>query len=559
MAKRTLRIVAVAIGALLLGAPLAAVGATVPVAADAAPMELNVKNVSVQEVFKLIAEAGGFNIAIGGDVKGSVTLSVTNIKPADLLNLVVGVVDAAYVVENDAVWVMTRDGYEARYGEPFVDNLVSRTVVLRQAQVKDVMASVKTLLGDRAIVKPDLVGNSITVKASPRLAAEAVEMLKVMDSPMGTRAYQLHALPAEAAADMLKRVVSDQATIVEDEVGQRLLVRGSEAELDRIDGIVELMDSGEGMGSTVIEVRHAHPDTLADALRAHLTPDLGMIHSDRQARRLVVIDHPRVVGTLRTLAEAFDIPRRQVLLEARILQVTTSREIRSGIDWSVVQDKVNLTGTFPALVATDPGVRGDFGDLSSQNYQVLVEALEEFGDTELLSSPRLMVIDGGTGFIHVGSQVPYKTIDTRETSAGTINQFEKVVIVEVGVRLEVTITLQGDDLIGMKVRPEVSSVVGFSDDVPVVDNATTDSSLLVSDGNTVILGGLVKDEVRHTRKGIPILSRIPLIKYLVSSNVEEKYKSEMVILITPRILTGHENFAHEETRLGMSVGREASE
>jgi general secretion pathway protein D len=162
-----------------------------------------------------------------------------------------------------------------------------------------------------------------------------------------------------------------------------------------------------------------------------------------------------------------------------------------------------------------------------------------------------MVVDGGTGFIHVGSQVPYKTIDTRETPAGSITQFEKVVIVEVGVRLEVAVRLQGDDMIAMNVKPEVSSVTSYSYDVPVVDNATTDSSLLVADGNTIILGGLVKDEKRTTRKGVPLLSRIPLLKYLFSANVDETYKSEMVILITPRILTGRESFASEMTRLGV--------
>jgi general secretion pathway protein D len=156
-----------------------------------------------------------------------------------------------------------------------------------------------------------------------------------------------------------------------------------------------------------------------------------------------------------------------------------------------------------------------------------------------------MVIDGGSGHIHVGSQVPYKTIDTRESATGTLNQFEKVVIIEVGVKLEVTASIQGDDMISMLVRPEVSAVVGISDNVPVVDNATTESSLMVEDGNTVILGGLVKEEVRTERKGVPILASIPIIKYLFSSNVDEKKKSEMVILLTPRIMTGRETLTDE--------------
>ena len=101
-------------------------------------------------------------------------------------------------------------------------------------------------------------------------------------------------------------------------------------------------------------------------------------------------------------------------------------------------------------------------------------------------------------------------------------------------------------MVSLYVKPEVSSVVGFSDDVPVVDNATTESALMVQDGNTVILGGLVKDEVRTTRKGVPILAGIPIIKYLFSSNVDEKKKSELVILITPRIMTGREQLGSHD-------------
>ena len=333
------------------------------------------------------------------------------------------------------------------------------------------------------------------------------------------------------------------------------MVSASEVELDRVSGIVELLNTGSGVGSAIVPVAYADPDTLAAALRLHLTPELGVIHADKHARRLVVVDHPRVVAAVQDLAAAFDVPRRQVLIEARILQVSTSKEVRSGIDWQVVQDKVNLSGYFPALSETDPGLRGDFGDLTSVNYQIIVEALETFGDTELLSSPRLMVIDGGSGHIHVGSQVPYKTIDTRESATGTLNQFEKVIIIEVGVKLEVTAAIQGDDMVSLQVRPEVSSVVGFSDNVPVVDNATTESSLLVENGNTVILGGLVKEEIRTERKGVPILASIPVIKYLFSSNVDEKKKSEMVILLTPRIMTGREILTDEILSLaGITAG-----
>jgi general secretion pathway protein D len=516
------------------------------VLANPDPMQLNVKNASVLEVLSLISEAGGFNIAVGGGVKGSVTLSVKDIEPRDLLELVIGVVDAAYVEENGAVWVMTREDYESRYGEPFVDNLVSRTVVLKRASLKEVLPGIMTLLRDKAVVKPDLAGNAVTIKASPGLVEEAVQMLEAVDRPTVTRTFQLQSIPARLAAGLLGKMVTDQTNIVEDEVNQRLIVSSSDFELERVADIIAQLDAGGGVESLVLPIGHADADSLAEALRPHLTAEIGIIHADSRSHQMMVVDYPAVLDRISGLVTAFDVPQRQVLIEAKILQVSTSREVRSGIDWSAVQDQVNLTGHFPELAATESGLRGDFGNLSEKNYQVLVEALETYGDTELLSSPRLMVIDGGTGLIHVGSQVPYKTIDTRESATGTLNQFEKVVVIDVGVKLEVTVGIGGDGLISLKVRPEVSSVSGYSDGIPIVDAATTDSALLVEDGNTVILGGLIKDEQRTVRKGVPVLASIPLLKYLFSSNSEETYKSELVILLTPRIMTGREEYVQED-------------
>lgn len=542
MARRTIRTVTVAVCTLLLLAlPLPGKSAA-QVAAQSGLMQLNVKSASVQEVLKLIAEAGDFNLAIGGGVKGNVTLFVEDMPPRDLLDVVVGIVDAAYVEEKGTLWVMSKETYESRYGEMFVDNRVSRTFVLKQAKVKEIMASVKMLLGDKAIVKPDLARNLIRIKASPKLMREAAQMLAAMDTPLVTRAYQLESMPAAMAGGLISKMVTDQTRIVEDEVNQRLIISSSEFELERVGEIIGMLDSGGGLESTVLNISYANPDSMAEAMRPHLTPDVGSIYPDTRSHKMVIVDYPPVIETIAGLVAEFDRPQRQVLIEAKILQVITSRETRSGINWEVLQDKMNITGTFPALDDLGPGVRGDFGDLSSQNYQVVIEALETFGETNLLSSPRLMVIDGGKGMIHVGSQVPYKTIDTRETAAGTINQFETVVIIEVGVKLEVEATIMGDDLVGLVVRPEVSSVTGVSNDVPVVDAATVESSLLVANGNTIILGGLIKDESRTVRKGVPILASIPLIKYLFSSNVTEDLKSELVILLTPRIMTGHETY-----------------
>ena len=390
MAGRTVRTIVVATCALLtLAAPMAA-----QPTAGAETMQLNVKDAPVQEVLKLIAESGGMNLAIGDGVKGRVTIFIDEMPPRDLLEVVVGIINAAYIEDNGVVWVMSKVNYEAIYGQKFVDNLNSRTFVLKQAKIKEVMPSIKALLGDKAIVTPDLGRNSVRIKASPKLLKEASQMIASLDRPLVTRDFQLQNISAELAAGLLGKMVSDHTIIAEDPINQRLIVSSSKFEIDRVDNILGMLDVGGGIHSRVINVGFADTDSLASILSSQLTPEVGQLHADARSHKIYVTDFGPVLEEIAGMAEEFDVPIRQVLIEAKIIQVATSRNTRTGINWEVLQHEMNLTGTFPALVNTEPGVRGDIGNLASKNYTIMVEALESYGETELLSSPRLMVIDG---------------------------------------------------------------------------------------------------------------------------------------------------------------------
>jgi general secretion pathway protein D len=148
-----------------------------------------------------------------------------------------------------------------------------------------------------------------------------------------------------------------------------------------------------------------------------------------------------------------------------------------------------------------------------------------------------VVRDGEEASILVGSQVPYVTVDTRENAAGSIDRFEKVTIVDVGVSLTVRAHIHGDGRITMQVEPEVSTVSSFRNDIPVVETSNASSTVTITEGRTLLLGGLKRREIHKIRRGIPLLSAIPLIKYLFSSTDDEEIDTELVILLTPKLLS----------------------
>ncbi len=504
------------------------------------PMELNVKEMPVEEVLALIAEQGEFNLAIGSEVNGDVTLYVADVPANELLDLVLGMVEAAYVEENSTIWVMTTDDYEERYGEPYFENTVTEVFSLRHLRAEDVADDIQSLVGRDGEVVADEAQNSLLVIDTRATLRKVREYLAVLDHPEETRVFPVQYMPVLQLTEQVTGLLPEGTSVVGDPLGRKLVITAPSFEIQKLETLIPLLDVQPDLTVQTFTIQHARADTLKMSLEPFLTAEIGSIHADVRSQRLVVQDFPEVVAEIGDRIADFDVPRRQVLIEARIIMVALSNNIKSGIDWAVLQDRVNVTGTFPALGPTDPGLRGDFGDLTSKNYQVVVDALEEFGETKLLSSPRVVVSDGGTGYIHVGSQVPYKTVDSREATSGSVNRFEKVTVVDVGIRLQVTATLNGEDMVNLSVKPEVSSVTGYSENIPIVDTATAESNITIEDGNTAILGGLIKEEIRKVRKGIPLLMHIPLLKYVFSSTSDQTMRSEMAILLTPRIMSGRE-------------------
>jgi general secretion pathway protein D len=172
-----------------------------------------------------------------------------------------------------------------------------------------------------------------------------------------------------------------------------------------------------------------------------------------------------------------------------------------------------------------------------------VEALETVGETNILSSPRIMAVNNQEARILVGSTEPYVTSTTTTPSSGPTTTAESVNFIDVGVKLYVTPTIHEDDFITMKIRPEVSSVTSNlttsnNNTIPIVETSEAETVVNVKDGVSVIIGGLIKEEAINTTKKVPLLGNIPILGMAFRSTNNSKSKTEIVIFLTPRIVSG---------------------
>jgi type II secretory pathway component HofQ len=197
-----------------------------------------------------------------------------------------------------------------------------------------------------------------------------------------------------------------------------------------------------------------------------------------------------------------------------------------------------------------------FGTINSTGYE-LFRYLETLGETKVIASPRLLVTEGTEARILVGTREAYITTTTT-TGQTTSTTAEEIEFIDVGIQLAVTPHINADGYITLKVKPEVSSVVRqletpSGNKIPIVDTSTSETTVLVKDGATVVMGGLRKNQEAFSNDQIPFLGRIPLLGELFRQRDKDDETQELVVFITPHIVEGDLLVTGDEVEFGGGI------
>lgn len=308
---------------------------------------------------------------------------------------------------------------------------------------------------------------------------------------------------------------------------------------------VEAADDAEGTGSRHVIVNRESGHVTVRATRGQ----------HRQIRRFI----DRVTESA----------RRQVLIEATVVEVQLSDHYQAGIDWSLMADGEkgfdfvqNVTGTAlgGALNVPDPDSPGDPAmtvgyrdpDSGDGDLRGTLRMLETFGDVRVMSSPRITALNNQQSILKVVDNTVFFTIDVQTTTRESVTDrvFEtQVNSVPVGLVMSVTPYIGADDDVLLNVRPTVTRILDFVEDpnpeladarvsnrIPEIQVRELESLLRIRSGRTAVLGGLMQDSIDRVRRGLPGLSRLPLIGRLFSYEDEQLSKSELVIFLRPTVV-----------------------
>lgn len=445
---------------------------------------LDLKNIDILDVLKLISQKSGVNIIASQNVSGRVTVFLRNIEVEDALKIIVEAYGWAYEKDSGIIKVITGADYQVKYGVPFGKKMETVVRQLLYATTPDMMAVLNQIKSPNGKVIPDEKSGTVILMDDPEKVDEMSAIIRKLDVPIETKIFQLS---------------------------------------------------------------YAQADQVAGKVTEAITPGVGSLKYDERTNRLVVKDTPQQLRHIEDVVAAFDRREREVLIEAKIIQINLSDAYKLGVDWKkVVSDFQELTfvSNFDVLQATEKRGTVSVGTVGTDNdYWALIQALETVGTTDILSSPRIMTVNNKEARILVGSSEPYVTSTTVTPSTGSTTTSETVNFIEVGVKLHVTPTIHEDDFITMKIQPEVSSVretitTGSNNTVPIVETSEAETTITVKNGVTIVIGGLIREQKNRTSRKVPFLGDIPYLGVAFRSENNESNKNEIAIFVTPTIVTG---------------------
>lgn len=320
------------------------------------------------------------------------------------------------------------------------------------------------------------------------------------------------------SVDEAIRLIADAAGyVVENRSGAYIILERGDAGMDSTSGNTQIRS---------LKVQYSDPGVVADVLTKHLSR-YGKITTLEERKLLVVEDLPDFMERIEVLLAEIDKEPRQVLIEAKILEITLLADETFGIDWKIIQNNTQF-GTRGLANPVSPGF---FLDVMKSNLELFLNALANKGRVRTLSTPKLLLLENGEAEVVVGDRIGYSV-----TTTINLVTSESIEFLETGVILNVKASVDRAGRVLMDIHPEVSSGTVSDDGIPSKRTTEVTTQLLAENGQKVFIGGLITSTSNQNRTGVPIVSGIPLLGHLFARDQDQVRKTETVVVITPYII-----------------------
>ncbi|WJV24022.1 MULTISPECIES: type II secretion system secretin GspD [Pseudomonas] len=544
---------------------------------------LNMKDAELRDLVSEVGEITGKTLVVDARLQGKV--SVQSSKALDkegIYSLFLSVLRSQGFValdQGDRVLIVPAVEAKTKSSEQSGDEFVTRVLDLRNANAAEISGVVRPLVSDDAYVAPSASSNALVVSDSASNVERIRQVVSELDQA-GNRSFSTVALKHAWASDVartLNESISQtgngpsDAKAVGDARSNRVILAGNTQARQRMAELVRAIDVPSNANDSARVVRLHHSDAkqlskllngigkrLDDGNRGGGEGKGGgnsiLVSADESQNALVLMADPAQLSMLDKVITQLDQPRAQVLVEAAIVEVSGDINEALGVQWAAragnVAGGTNFSGTGLSIGTLlgngkDKNITlpdGAIIGIGTSNFGALVTALSSDSKNNLLSTPSLLTLDNEAAEILVGQNVPFQTGSYTTDTAGASNPFTTVERQDVGVTLKVTPHINEGNTLRLKVEQESSELAsappGITTSDVITNKRSVKSTILADDGQIIVLGGLIKDNVKTQVSKVPVLGSIPLLGRLFTSTKDVTEKTNLMVFLRPTLVRG---------------------
>jgi general secretion pathway protein D len=604
--KHTLRIPFIAFLCLILAWNPAALGQT-----QDNSWKINIKNADIHEFVAQVAAITGKTFVIDPRLKGNVTvISSASMDQEAIYALFLSVLrvhnftatpsGGVIRIQQNATGKQT-PGASGNLSDVAPEELVTRVVAAQNVESSELVKILRPLIPQYGHIAAVAVPNVVIISDHADNILRLMRMIQQIDV---ADEEDIVVVPLKEAwvgsvVALLERVAPGQIgknaqgpqsiQVIANERNNSLILRGKPRPIAEVLKIIDKLDQpATTTGATqVIYLRHADAVKTAEILSGLISnsdaeegAQESTIQADESLNAIVVRADPGTMNEIMDILKDLDVRRAQVLIEAAIVEVTIDDRRDIGVEAAIVDESgkttplasTALNGTVQSLLGSiiDPetgeadivnalgsissptlaAARIDRGDIS---FGAVVTALSTNSDANLLSTPSILTLDNQEAKIVVGNEVPFRTGSFTTSGNTSDNPFTTIQREDVGLQLTVTPHVHDGTSVRLEIAQEITNVIdtpigdaGFSD--VVTSKRTIETVILAEDQQTIVLGGLIQDDITDSQRKVPFLGDIPGLGWFFRSTSTSRTKSNLLVFLRPTVIRSKEDASKATNR-----------
>lgn len=517
------------------------------------PGAISVSNIDIGDVLILLSKYSGLNFTKSKEVKGPVTVELSNVTVRDVLEVILRDNGWAYMeTPSGIVRVMTLEQYKEQTATEV--NIVKKPYSPRYVTVDDLRSAFQPLLSKDGKITVVKMTNTVLVADRAEVIAKIDELYNFIDMPTTTRVFRLEYIDVGTIRQQLEALMQLQRGQIQvDEERNIIILTSTRDNLEKAAKIIAEFDAK--LELEVFQIQFVDPEEVVKLVKPLLTKE-GYLEVHEQSSRLLVRDIPTRIDVVREVVESIDVAPQAVWIEAEILNVNMDKLFELGVTMDYGRHVVagpnipsgttsgfdGSTNVQESLFRLLSGQLSylDFTTIGSRGLSVAINALEKKDVTQVLASPRVLVLNDKEAQLNIGAEEPFLVRQRRTTLTNDDYDIYSQRSRKVGIILTVAPHIIPSGYVQMEIELEDSRarrVQLGNQDALAVDEQRAETEVIIKDGRTVALGGLIKRSQQQSKQGVPILSQIPILGLPFRNTSDSSTRQKLLLFLTPHIVS----------------------